>query len=110
MNVDLTADSCPVAPALLAAVDRAGPDGTVTISAFSARWLAEELTRETHSFELSQLAADLLKGVVLQGAARAALPVTEDVRALVRLARELYSELAVPTPWPVVKPEPEDEE
>jgi hypothetical protein len=110
VNVDLTGLLYPSEADLSAAVDKAGAEGTITLSTKGAESLVDDfaLLRETE--QLYGLACDLLKAVVLQGAARAALPVTEDVRALVRLARELYSELAVPTPWPVAKPEPEDEE
>lgn len=110
MNVDLTGLRYPDDKELSAAVDKAGAEGSITFSTEAVKDIIDDFARLRETEQLYELAGDLLKGVVLQGAARAALPVTEDVRALVRLARELYSELAVPTPWPEAKPEPEDEE
>lgn len=109
MNVDLT-ERYPCAADLRRAAESAGKEGTLTLSADAAGWLADQFDGADAASDLSSLAADLLKAVVLQGAARAAIPVPDDVRALVRLARELYSELATPTPWPAVAPEPEEDE
>lgn len=110
MNVDLTEETWPKATDLRVAASNAGDKGTVTITSGVARLLAEQLDRVDDTEKLRDLAADLLKGVVLQGAARAAIPIPEDVRALVRLARELDAELKTPTPWPVEKPAPEEED
>lgn len=110
MNVDLTEDDWPTATDLRVAASNASDEGTITITSRVARLLAEQLDRTDDNEKLRELAADLLKGVVLQGAARAAIPVPEDVRALVRLARELDSELKTPTPWPVEKPAAEEDE
>lgn len=110
MNVDITDDLWPTPGDLRAAATKAGIDGTVTVTARVAEILAGQIEGSEDAEELRLLAADLLKGVVLQGAARAAIPIPEDVRALVRLARELDSELKTPTPWPVEKPAPEEED
>lgn len=110
MNVDITSESYLRQADLRRAINEAGKEGSLTISVDAAGYLADDLARADAAEELRSLAADLLKGVVLQGAARAAIPIPEDVRALVRLARELDAELKTPTPWPVEKPAPEEED
>lgn len=110
MNVDLTDLKYPSDEDLAVAVGQAGKDGSITLSSVGTTSLIEDLHRLDEAMALRDLAADLLKGVVLQGAARAAIPIPEDVRALVRLARELDAELKTPTPWPVEKPAPEEED
>lgn len=110
MNVDLTNILWPTEERLRGAIAQAGDLGSITIAPTAALQFANAMAAERTSQGLQALSADLLKAVVLQGAARAAIPVPEDVRALVRLAREMYSELATPTTWPVPKAEPEDDE
>lgn len=110
MNVDLTKLHFPSEDALSAAIEEAGVGGSITLNTAGLRSLRDNLARRHEEENLRDLAADLLKSVVLQGAARAAIPVLEDVRSLVRLARVLYDELETPTPWPVPAAEPDDEE
>jgi hypothetical protein len=110
VNVNITDQFWFTATELRAAASEAGDDGSVTMAASTVRALADQLDDVIAEDRLRDLASDLLKGVVLQGAARAAIPVEEDVRSLVRLARVLRSELDTPTAPPAPKPELEDEE